>query len=123
MPDEKRSIWCVVANVSREPMPEGPGGEMRLGTRLLDPGAKLYLYPSMWGDGGEKLLAISRQRSGSRMVEAVVATKRQVDFRAQHVFHPHIVHALEGWWDDSGDSRARATEMAGVLRSRKPDAS
>jgi hypothetical protein len=35
-------VWCVVANVIREPHPEGPNRELRFGLKHFAPGAKLY---------------------------------------------------------------------------------
>jgi hypothetical protein len=48
-------VWCPVANVVRE-RTYGPGGkEIRRGSKHFAPGAKLYCYPSQWGDGYQQI--------------------------------------------------------------------
>src|SRR4051812_13635171 len=89
-PDE-RFVWCMVANMTREPHPEGPDHTMRLGTRLFAPGAKVYCCPILWGDGGERLRVVGRHRRGRKLIVAVVPTKLLINWRAQRVFDPQVV--------------------------------
>lgn len=114
MPEEpaQPSVWCVVANVSRLPHPEGPGGEPALGTKAFSPGTKLYLFRHLWGDGFERTRVLGRHRGGSRLVEIVVATKYLVNYRAREVFHPHVVQALGAAWTEE-EARAFAASRAG----------
>src|ERR1044072_2523379 len=96
MPDDAnadaapRSIWCLVANVTRTPHTEGTE-ELRRGTKHFSPGAKVYLYPARWGDGDERAVAIGRHRGSPKLLEVVVATRRLEGFRAKEVSHPHVV--------------------------------
>lgn len=107
-----KSVWCPVANVTPEPHPEGPEGEMRLGTKHFAPGAKLYCFPKEWGDDGEKLRVLGRHRGGGpKLVEIVVATKWLTNWRVQQVFQPHVVRAMEGRWDATERSRRDAERM------------
>jgi hypothetical protein len=108
-------IWCVVANVTREPHPEGPGGELRLGTKHFAPGAKLYCFPSEWSDGGERLRVLGRhRRGGPKLFEIVISTKFLTDWRVQRVYHPYVVHAMSRdrrAWDDTEKSQDVANAM------------
>jgi hypothetical protein len=117
-----QSIWCLIANVTREPHPEGPDGELRLGTRHFAPGAKLYCFPNQWGDGGEKLRVLGRHRGGGpKLIEMIVATKWLTNWRVQEVFHPHVVHAMKAHsrgWNNTEDSRETAGKMAASYSSR-----
>jgi hypothetical protein len=113
------SIWCLIANVMREPHAEGPDGETRLGTKRFAPGAKLYCFPPRWGDGGARLRVLGRHRGGGpRLIDAVVATKHLVNWRAQQVFHPHVIQAMRGYWDYSEKSEREAKELAEAFNGR-----
>jgi hypothetical protein len=112
------SVWCLVANVTREPHPEGVDGELWSGTKHFAPGAKLYCYPYRWGDGGRRLRVLGRHRGGSKLVETVISSKWLTEWRVSRVFHPHVVRLMDGAWDDSEKSRMAAEEMATALRGR-----
>jgi hypothetical protein len=119
--EAKTSIWCLVANVTREPHPEGLGGKMQLGTKHFAPGAKLYCFPKEWGDGGEKLRVLGRHRGGgSKLIEIIVSTKWLVDWRVQRVFHPYVVHMMREWkaWDSSEESRQKVAGAAQFYNTR-----
>jgi hypothetical protein len=108
----EKFIWCLVASITREVHPDGPDGNPRLGLKHLAPGAKVYCFPIQWGDGGERLRAIGRHRGGGpRLIEIVVATKWLTDWRVQKVFHPRIVQAMQGYWDDTDAGREKALSM------------
>ena len=114
---ELPSIWCLVANITREPHPEGPDRKMRLGLKHFAPGAKLYCFPRQWGDAGEKLRVLGRHRGGgAKLFEIVIATKWLTDWRVQRVFHPYVVHVMRGHWDDSDAGRERALKMVSFYR-------
>ena len=86
---------------------------MRLGLKHFAPGAKLYVFPSQWGDGGAKLRVLGRHRGGgSKLFEIVIASKWLTNWRVQKVFHPYVVHAMRGHWDDSESGWERATRTA-----------
>lgn len=112
---EKKSIWCVVANVMSDPHPEGPDGEHRLGMKHFAPGAKLYCFRSEWGDGGERLRVLGRHRGGGpKLFEIVISTRWLTNWRPQQVFHPYVVHVMtqRKEWDSSEESFLAATKMA-----------
>jgi hypothetical protein len=118
MDEEQESIWCLIANVIRAPHLE-EDGELRLGTKRFAPGAKLFCFPPEWGDGGERLRVLGQHRGGSRLVEAVVATKFLTNWRTKQVFHPFVVQAMKDRWDDSDASRERAEELVAAFRRRE----
>jgi hypothetical protein len=71
-----------------------------------------HCFPKMWGDGGEKLRVLRRYRNGgSKLFEIVIAAKWLTNWRVQKVFHPFVVHAMRGYWDDSNASREKATQV------------
>jgi hypothetical protein len=109
-------IWCLVANVTREPHPEGLEDELRLGLKRFAPGAKLYCFRSEWSDGGERLRVLGRHRSGgSKLIKAVISTRWLTNWRPQKVFHPYVIHSMKRHlygWDNSERSREIAVEMA-----------
>lgn len=105
------SAWCVVANVTRTPHPEGQSGKLALGLKNFVPGAKLYLFRPRWGDGGGRMEALGRHRGSARLVRMVVATRWLENFRAKEVFQPHVEAEMlgAGGWTEA-DARAFAAE-------------
>lgn len=111
---EQPFVWCVVANVTRDPHPEGPDGELRLGTRRFSPGTKVYLFPGEWGDGMDRRRVLGRHRGGTQLIEIVISTRWLWRWRVQKVFQPFVVHRMREWeaMDDSEESRLKAQAMA-----------
>jgi hypothetical protein len=111
-------VWCVVANVA-ESRPYGVGGsETRRGLKHFSPGAKLYCFPPLWGDGYEKLQVVGRHRGSHQYVTTIVPSRWLTHWRAQLVYSPHVVAALEGHWDGTTRSRERAETLAESMRLR-----
>src|SRR5436305_749985 len=98
METESKSIWCVVANVTRDPHPEGHDGALRLGTRHFAPGAKLYCFPIRWGDGGDRLRVLGKHRGAPKLVQMVIPSKLLTDWRVKQILDPRIVREMEGAW-------------------------
>jgi hypothetical protein len=113
---EQPFVWCVVANVTREPHAKGPDAEPQLGIRRFAPGAKVYCFPQLWGDGGEKIRVLGRHRNGARLIDIVIASRYLTNWRVQSVFKPYVVESMRGYWDDSVDGRAKALSMLNVYR-------
>ncbi|WTW97722.1 hypothetical protein OG216_32200 [Streptomycetaceae bacterium NBC_01309] len=73
------SAFGVVANVRSETA-QGEGGlDIRRGLRHFSGGAKVWVLPPQWGDGGEKLFVVGRHR-GSRTayIRIVIESRRPV---------------------------------------------
>ncbi|MGO1051940.1 SCO4402 family protein [Crossiella sp. CA198] len=118
-------LWCVVANVAAETT-HGPGGqEVQQGLKHFAPGAKVWVLPQQWGDGGECVLVIGRHRGRGpgRLVRIVVARVHLVNFRVQGVYrgavHRELVRPWQptpyAHWDGplhQWESRAEAEEVA-----------
>jgi hypothetical protein len=107
----ERWVWCVVANISREPHGEGESGEMRLGTRMFAPGAKVYCYPIIWHDGGERLRVLGMHRGSKKLITAVIARKMLSNWRVKQVFAPKVIGAMQDCLDSSEEAREKAEEM------------
>jgi hypothetical protein len=55
---------------------------------------------------------MGRHRGGGpKLIEIVTSTRWLTNWRVQRVFQPHVVHAMRGQWDDSEESRSKATNM------------
>jgi hypothetical protein len=113
---EQPFIWCVVANVTRKPHPEGADAELQLGLKRFAPGAKLYCFPQLWGDGGERVRVLGRHRNGAKLIDIVIASRLLTNWRVQSVFNPYVVESMSGHWDDSDDGRAKALAALNVYR-------
>jgi hypothetical protein len=89
--------YCLVANVAQETA-HGEGGlELRSGIRHFAPGAKVWVLPAQWGDGGEKLLVAGHHRGtrGRRgYVRIVVPRRHLTNFRVQGIYSWALIEAL-----------------------------
>lgn len=86
---------CVVANVAAETS-HGEGGlEIRRGLRHFAPGAKVWIAPPGWGDGGERVIVAGRRRGNSRRYVRIVIERRFLEnFRVRAVYSLALVRAL-----------------------------
>lgn len=105
-------VWCVVANMIRE-RPYGPGGkEIRRGSKHFAPGAKLYCFPALWGDGYEQIQVVGRHRATHRYVKMIVSSAWLTNWRVQLVYSPHVIRELWPAWDGTERSREEAQRLA-----------
>jgi hypothetical protein len=115
--------WCVVANVAVETF-QGEGGlEVRQGLKHFAPGAKVWVLPPQWGDGGESVFVIGhhRGRGQGRLARMVVGRHHLSDFRVRGVYSPAVHRELiQPWkhkyWEDRSlrlwESREEAERAA-----------
>ncbi|MER7579575.1 hypothetical protein [Kitasatospora sp. NPDC097691] len=86
---------CLVANVARETSHGEAGLEIRSGLRHFAPGAKVWIAPPAWGDGGENVIVAGRHRRNSRRYLRIVLQSRFLEnFRVRAVYSPALVRAL-----------------------------
>ena len=82
--NERPSRWCLVGNVVSDHA-FGEYKEHLTGSKHFRPGAKGYIAPAQWGDGGEHVIVIGVPR------------------------HPAILRrmneSLYHWWDGTDESR------------------
>jgi hypothetical protein len=103
-------IWCVVANVVDE-HPVGESREIRRGTTHFSPGAKVYCYPPLWGDGYEKVKVIGHHRGSNKLVTLVMPSKWLENWRVKMVYSPLVIEKMQNHWDDSEESLQLATRL------------
>ncbi|MFF5707716.1 hypothetical protein [Streptomyces sp. NPDC012756] len=86
---------CLVANVAQETS-HGEGGlEIRKGLRHFAPGAKVWIAPPAWGDGGERVIVAGRHRGNHRRYMRIVIERRFLtNFRVRAIYSPALVRAL-----------------------------
>jgi hypothetical protein len=86
--------WCVVANVAQETA-QGPGGlEIRAGTKHFAAGAKLWVLPPQWGDGGDKLFVVGRHRGSRGLIRLVVQRRHLTAFRVRMIYSPAVLRSI-----------------------------
>jgi hypothetical protein len=89
--------YCVAANVAEETA-HGEGGlELRSGIRHFAPGAKVWVLPPHWGDGGDQIIVAGHHRGtrGRRGYARIVVSRRHLtNFRVQGIYSPALVRAL-----------------------------
>ena len=97
---DKEPVWCLVANVVEE-RHYGPGGnETRRGTKHFAPGAKIYCFPVLWGDGYEKIDVVGRHRGSHRFVRMVISSEWLTNWRAQLVYSLFLIEQFDGIWGE-----------------------
>jgi hypothetical protein len=105
------AVWSVVANVAEE-QPFGPGGtDIRRGTKHFAPGAKVYCFPALWGDGYEAIQVVGHHRASHRFVTMVMPSKRLTNWRVDLVYSPHVIAELSGHWDGTVASKRLAEDI------------
>ncbi len=115
MAGAEKFIWCLVANVMARPRAAGDGAG-RAGTRHFAPGAKLFCFPFIRGDGGGRIRVLGRHRDGGpRLLDMVVASRDLENWRAQKVYRPDVVAMMIDAWDDSDSRRELAEELAAMF--------
>lgn len=122
--------FAVVANVVDETA-HGPGGlDLRRGLRHFAAGAKVWVLPVQWGDGGEKVIVIGRHRgTGGRGYARIVTGRRHLaGFRVAAIYSPALMRAITQPFMGSGDgpalwaSRDDAETMAAYWRDHPVEA-
>jgi hypothetical protein len=103
--------WCVVANVLAETL-HGEGGEdVQRGLKHFAPGAKVWVLPPQWGDGGDMLAVVGRHRGrgGGPFVRMVIGRHHLAEFRVRGVYSPAVLGKLSEPWP-YGATRLWASE-------------
>jgi hypothetical protein len=88
--------FCVVANVA-EWTAHGEGGLRRQrGLRHFAPGAKVWVLPVQWGDGGDSVIVVGHHRGthGRGYARIVIRRRHLTGFRAAAVYSPALMRAL-----------------------------
>jgi hypothetical protein len=114
---EKKSVWCVIANVVDE-RHYGEDKEIKRGTKHFSSGTKVYCFPPLWGDGYKKIKVIGRHRYSKKLVTMVIRSKWLTNWRVKMVYSPQIVSQLKTHWDDSGRSKTLAESLVSGLNQR-----
>ncbi|MBL7254892.1 hypothetical protein [Paractinoplanes lichenicola] len=88
--------WSVVANVSRDAYTPQRGKAKRPGTRHFVPGAKVWVMPVVWGDGGDQRYVVGTRRGtgGRHLIRLVLNTDRLVNFSVKPVHSPAVYAAM-----------------------------
>ncbi len=87
--------YCVVANVAGETA-QGEGGlDIRAGLKHFAPGAKVWVLPAQWGDGGESVMVVGRHRGrGGPYIRMVIPRRHLMNYRVRGVYSPAVLRAL-----------------------------
>jgi len=91
------AAFCVAANVAEETASGQGGLEVRAGVRHFAAGAKVWVLPPQWGDGGDQVIVAGYHRGthGRRGLARMVMPRRHLTgFRVQGVYSPAVIRAL-----------------------------
>jgi hypothetical protein len=111
--------WAVVANVSRDLFVRQRTDTKRPGTRHFVPGAKVWVLPVLWGDGGEKRYVVGTHRDtgGRGLIRLVMNTDYLVNYRVKPVYSPALYAAMGQPWDV--DPRRHEVDAPKLYESRE----
>ncbi|MGH3176355.1 MAG: ATP-binding protein, partial [Streptosporangiaceae bacterium] len=96
-PAGQLAAFCIVANVATETAAGEGGLEVRTGARHFAAGAKVWVLPPQWGDGGDQVIVAGHHRGtrGRRGLARMVMPRRHLTgFRVQGVYSPAVIRAL-----------------------------
>jgi hypothetical protein len=89
-------LFCVAANVAEETALGEGGLELRRGIKHFAAGAKVWVLPPQWGDGGTQVIVAGYHRGtrGRGLVRMVVSRRHLTNFRVQAVYSPAVAREL-----------------------------
>ncbi len=117
-------IWCwsLVGNI----VPEheyGEEREIKYGTKHFSRGTKVFIAPTQWGDGYEKIVVIGLPRYGNKYIEVITKSKYIENYRMKKVYKPAILKRMclsrYRWWGDTENDRKRIIEYLEFVSSEK----
>jgi hypothetical protein len=96
--------WCVVANVA-EQTTFGEDAEPHRGLKHFSAGAKLWVLPPQWGDGGTRVFVVGRHRGRGpgKLVRMVVERRHLTNFRMRGIYSQAVHLELTKPWERWGD--------------------
>jgi len=102
--------WCVVANVAEQTSHGQEEAELRRGLKHFAAGAKLWVLPPQWGDGGDNVFVVGRHRGrgrGGRLVRMVVERRHLLNYRVRGIYSETVYRELMKPWAPWGDHPLR----------------
>ena len=94
-------LWSLVGNIVQE-HEFGEEHEIKPGTKQFSSGTKVFLAPSQWGDGYERIVVIGLSRHGSKYIEVVTRSEYIENYRMQKVYKPDVLKIMCSspyrWW-------------------------
>ena len=107
---ERGHEWCwgLVGNIKQE-REYGEEHEIRKGTKRFSGGAKVYIAPVQWGDGGENVVVIGVPRYRKSNIEIITRSKYIENYRMKKVYKPEVINLMcaskHHWWNDTDHDR------------------
>ena len=107
-------VWCIAGNVILEHS-FGEAHEIRRGTKHFAPGAKVYCISFRQG---AEALVVGRHRKSKRWIRIYIRTAYLTNLRAELVYNPQVVRALNSFaharWDGSAATKTLAEQIVAV---------
>jgi hypothetical protein len=119
---------CIVANILEATTHGHDQTPAYRGSAHFPPGAKVWVLPPQWGDGGEQVIVVGHHRGthGRGLARIVILRRHLTRFRVQGIYSPALISALtrpltELGWDHrprQWETRGQAEEIAAIWQHR-----
>lgn len=115
--DEIEWIWCLVGNVVEE-HEWGEEKIVRKGTKQFPPGAKVYCFPTLCGDGYENIKVIGKPRRSRRLITVVMRSALITNWRLKKVYDPEVITLMltQKGWTNADEDKIKIERLAASLK-------
>lgn len=109
-------IWCLVGNI-KESHYHGVDKVSTKGTKYFNAGAKVYCFPSKWGDAYERIWVIGQNRKSKKPITIIINSDLITNWRLKKVHDPIIIKKMKekNGWDNTNKSKKIILNMLGWL--------
>jgi hypothetical protein len=122
------AAFCIVANVRDETARGCSGTEIHRGAGHFPPGAKVWVLPPQWGDGGDQVIVVGYHRGtrGRGLARIIIPRRHLTRFRVQGLYSPALINALTRPLAELGrdsppwqwETRQQAEQIAAIWQHR-----
>jgi hypothetical protein len=95
-PEDTALGFCVVANVADWTAHGDGGHDLQRGVRHFAPGAKVWVLPVQWGDGGDSAIVVGHHRGtrGRGYARMIIRRHHLINFRVGTIYSRALIHAI-----------------------------
>jgi hypothetical protein len=95
----------------------GENKELHKGNKQFRPGAKVYCFPVLWGDGYDSIKVIGLPRKSKKMITIIIPSKHVTNWRKQKIYNPFVIKTMSenNGWKNEPDSQRDLDDLCNSL--------